>query len=105
MGERVTFSQYLGVSPDSNAILIKRNEEEIKLLEEMKSYIDRRSKIDAEYADKVSKLRNSIKIDVNTSDDNGFLHKVFTNFFIKMYVDLPIFRTCKRKHKMKVNII
>ena len=74
--EQLKFSNFLGTSSEANTLLVQRNESETKLLEEIRVYIDKRSKIDAEYADKISKLKNIVKIGVNTNEDDGFLHKV-----------------------------
>lgn len=70
------FSSNLGPSSEASARLIQRNESEIKLLEDVRIYVERRARVEAEYAEKISKLRSLIKVDVNSNED-GFLQKVF----------------------------
>jgi len=76
----LTFSEYLGPSSESHTRLIQRNESEIKLLEEMRSYIEKRSKIDAEYADKIAKLQSTLRYSKSTSEDDSFLHKAWKTY-------------------------
>ena len=90
----LTFSEYLGPSSESHTRLIQRNESEIKLLEEMRSYIEKRSKIDAEYADKIAKLQSTLRYSKSTSEDDSFLHKVALSLkLIKIW-------KCPRKWKI-----
>ena len=85
-GKVLKFSTSLGASIESNSRLISRNESEIKLLEDMRVYIEKRSKIDAEYAEKISKLKNTAKSSHTTNDDDSFLQKVCYLSFIVNFV-------------------
>lgn len=76
----LNFSAYLGPSAESSSFLIQRNESEVKLLEDIRIYIDKRSKIDAEYADKISKLHNTVKGSFGGMEDDSFLQKVWRNY-------------------------
>ena len=78
MGEEKQFATVLGPSAEANKQLIEKNEGEIKFLEGIRNYVEKRAKLDLDYADKVGKLHNSIKMDVSTNENDGFLEKVLT---------------------------
>ena len=70
------FARELGPSSDGHKSLVELNEAETNLWEGIRSYVDRRAKIDMEYADKINKLHHSIKLDINSSDNVGMVEKV-----------------------------
>ena len=77
------FSVDLGPTVEAHNCLVQLNESEVKRFEGMRNYIEKRAKIDLEYAEKVSKLHNIVKVDVNTSEDDGFLERVMSIDFLK----------------------
>ena len=88
-GMALKFSEYLGPSSESHARLVQRNESEIKLLEEMRSYVEKRSKIDADYADKIAKLQSTLRYSQSASEEDSFLHKVALRLkLIKIWINM-----------------
>ncbi len=73
----IQFSRDLGSSTELNKLLVKLNDDEIKLWENIRLYVDKRAKIDMEYAEKINKLHHICKIDTNSVNTClGFVEKV-----------------------------
>lgn len=82
------FSVHLGPTVEAHNCLVQLSESEIKRFEGMRNYIEKRAKLDLEYAEKVNKLHNVVKVDVNTSEDDGFLERVNESFCLSIFVFL-----------------
>ena len=94
---RTRFSNELGFGKQGHEALIALNESEIKLLESVKSYIEKRARIDLEYVDKITKLHASYQSNGGgAAEEGGLINKVriYKNIItIFQYLQLLIFLT------------